>query len=71
VNVVEILDQREVLKYRRTGDDFEVRKVTGEFVILHSRHGLLQVLTGIKSVFHLFEKVPDGSPPKDGSKELA
>ncbi len=56
---MEILEVGEVFKYQRTGDIFEVKKVIGDFVIMHSKLGLLQVMTGIKSVFHLFEKVPD------------
>ncbi len=47
----------ELLRYRQTGNIFEVRKITSRFVILHSTDGLLQVMTGKESVFDTFEKI--------------
>lgn len=70
VNPLKILDQGEVLRCRRTGVDFEVKKVTGDFVILQSRPGL-QVMTGVKSVFRLFEKVSEGASAENGSRKFA
>ncbi len=53
----------EVLKYRRTGQNFEVKKITADFVILYSRNGALQVMTGKNSVFSSFEELsPAGAP---------
>ncbi len=65
---MKILHQGEVLKYRQTGVNFEVKKITGDFVILHSKEDVLQIMTGKRSVFHLFEKLPMATPrltPKD------
>jgi hypothetical protein len=47
----------EVLRHRETGNIFEVRKITSEFVILHSKDGVWQVMTGKESVFYSFEKI--------------
>lgn len=47
----------EVLRYRETGNIFEVRKITSEFVILHSTDGMQQIMTGKKNVFDSFEKI--------------
>ena len=49
----------EVLKYRQTGELFEIRKVSCEFVILHSRQGISQIVTGIRGLFNSFEKIPE------------
>jgi hypothetical protein len=49
----------EVLKYRKTGKIFKVRKITDEFVILHSRGGTSQILTGKNSLFSSFEKLAE------------
>ena len=53
----------QVLKYRQTGEFFEVRKIAREFVILHSRDGISQIMTGKKSLFNVFEKVPKMKGP--------
>jgi hypothetical protein len=50
--------QGEVLKNRSTGNIFEVKKITDQFVILSSPDGLMQIMTGRKSLVHLFEKIP-------------
>ena len=47
----------EVLRHRETGNIFEVRKITSEFVILHSKDGLSQIMTGKRNVSYSFEKV--------------
>jgi len=48
----------EVLKYRLTGNIFEIKKITKQFVILHSVDGSMQIMTGEKSLVNLFEKIP-------------
>jgi hypothetical protein len=48
----------EVMKNRSTGNIFEVKKITDQFVILSSPDGLMQIMTGRKSLIHLFEKIP-------------
>ena len=52
-----IPEEREILKYLPTGDIFEVKKITGQFVILYSLDGLTQILTEKRSLVNLFEKV--------------
>ena len=49
----------QVLRYRKTGKIFKVRKISDEFVILHSGEGTSQILTGKNSLFSSFEKVPE------------
>ncbi len=51
-------EKGEMLKYRLTGGIFEVKKITNQFVILHSLDGLTQIMTGKKSLLNLFEKIP-------------
>jgi hypothetical protein len=53
-----IPQQREIMKNRLTGNFFEVKKITDQFVILYSLDGLTQIMTGKKSLIHLFEKNP-------------
>lgn len=50
-------EEGEMLKYRLTGSVFEVKKITNQFVILHSLDGLTQIMTGKKSLLNLFEKI--------------
>lgn len=50
--------QGEVMKNRSTGNIFEVKKITDQFVILSSPDGLMQIMTGRKSLIRLFEKIP-------------
>ena len=57
--MVNVPKKGQVLKYRQTGELFEVRKVVDEFVILHSRQGISQILTGIRGLFNSFEKIPE------------
>ena len=52
----------EILKYVRTGGLFEVKKVTKDFVILNSRNGSSQIMTGTGSFDFLFEKIPPAEP---------
>ncbi len=47
----------EVLRHRETGNIFEVRKITSEFVILHSKDGRSQIMTGKKNVYYSFERI--------------
>ncbi len=53
-----IPEEGEILKYRVTGNIFEIKKITNQYVILHSMDGLTQVMTGKKSLVNLFEKLP-------------
>lgn len=53
-------EEGEILKYRVTGNLFEVKKVTNQYVILSAIDGLTQIMTGEKSVASLFEKVTQG-----------
>lgn len=50
-------EEGEILKYRLTGNIFEVKKITNQFVILHSMDGLTQIMTGKRSLLNLFEKI--------------
>ena len=50
--------QGEIMKNRSTGNIFEVEKVSDQFVILSSFDGLMQFMTGKKSLIHLFVKIP-------------
>ena len=52
----------EILKYVRTGSLFEVKKVTKDFVILNSRDGTSQIMTGTGSFDFLFEKILPTEP---------
>jgi hypothetical protein len=47
----------ETVKYLRTGGLFEVRKVVKGFVILYSRDGASQIMTGAESYDFLFAKI--------------
>jgi hypothetical protein len=47
----------EILKYMPTGDIFEVKKINNQFVILHSKDGLTQIMTGKRSLDNSFETV--------------
>jgi len=53
-----IPEQGEIMKNRLTGNIFEVKKITDQFVILYSLDGLMQIMTGKKSLIHSFEKIP-------------
>jgi hypothetical protein len=53
-----IPEQGEIMKNRLTGNMFEVKKITDQFVILYSLDGLMQIMTGKKNLIHSFEKVP-------------
>jgi hypothetical protein len=54
----------EILKYRLTGNFFEVKKITKHFVILHSVDGSTQIMTGEKSLANSFEKIPQADSPR-------
>ena len=47
----------EILEHRPTGNLFEVKKVTRDWVMLFSRDGSRQILTEIKSFDYLFRRV--------------
>ena len=52
----------EILRYVWTGGLFEVKRVTKDFVILNSRDGSSQIMTGTRSFDLLFEKIPPAEP---------
>ena len=60
----------EILKYRSTGDIFEVKKITNQFVILYSVDGSTQIMTGEMSLDFLFEKIPRVDSPGSGMMEF-
>jgi hypothetical protein len=47
----------EILRYRQTGNIFEVRKITGEFLILNSKDGVWQVMVEKKNLFNSFQRI--------------
>ncbi len=56
-NFMIIPQQGEIMKYRFTGNIFEVKKITDQFVILYSLDGSMQIMTGKKNLSHSFEKI--------------
>jgi hypothetical protein len=52
-----IPEQGEIMKDQVTGNIFAVKKITNQFVILSSLDGLMQIMTGKKSLVHLFDKI--------------
>jgi len=60
--------EKEILKYLPTGDLFEVKKISNQFVILHSLDGLTQIMTGKGGLDNSFETVSHlwEPPTKDG-----
>jgi hypothetical protein len=58
-----IPEEGEILKYRLTGNIFEVKKITDQFVILNSLDGLMHVMTGKRSLIGLFENIPQMNIP--------
>ncbi len=61
-----IPEEGKMLKYRINGNIFEVKKITNQFVILHSLDGSTQILTGEKSLVNSFEEIRQMSPPGVG-----
>ena len=57
-----IPEEGEILKYRPTGNIFEIKKITNQCVVLHSMDGLTQIMTGKKSLVNFFEKTPYLNP---------
>lgn len=57
-----IAQRGEIMKYRRTGNIFSVKKITKDFVILNALDGPTQIMTGKQSLDFLFEKVPPLKP---------
>jgi len=62
-----IPEQGEIMKNRLTGNFFEIKKITDQFVILYSLDGLMQIMTGKKSLIHSFEKIPQDETIKKGA----
>jgi len=62
-----IPEQGEIMKNRLTGNMFEVKKITDQFVILYSLDGLMQIMTGKKSLIHSFEKIPQAERIKESA----
>jgi hypothetical protein len=55
-----------VLKYRLTGNLFKIKKITGQFVILHSMDGSRQIMTSERGLGDFFEKNPRGGDSPGG-----
>ena len=47
----------EILEHRPTGNLFEVKKVTRDWVMLFSRDGSRQILTGMEGFDYFFQRV--------------
>jgi hypothetical protein len=47
----------EIMKYRRTGNMFSLKKITKDFVILYALDGSPQIMTAKESLNFLFEIV--------------
>jgi len=62
-----IPEQGEIMKSRLTGNFFEVKKITDQFVILYSLDGLMQIMTGKKSLIHSFEKISQDERIKESA----
>ena len=69
-SIMDIPKVGQVLKYRKTGKIFKVRKITDGFVVLHSRGGTSQILTGKNSLFSSFEKLAEMSDSASALEEL-
>jgi len=63
-----IPEEGKMLKYRLNGNTFEVKKITNQFVILHSVDGSTQILTGEKSLVNSFEEIQQIDPPRVGMR---
>ena len=48
----------EILEHRPTGNFFEVKKVTRDWVMLFSRDGSRQIMAGVESFDQFFARVP-------------
>ena len=62
-----IPEQGEIMKSRLTGNFFEVKKITDQFVILYSLDGLMQIMTGKKGLIESFEKIPQDERIKESA----
>ena len=62
-----IPEQGEIMKNRLTGNIFEVKKITDQFVILYSLDGSMQIMTGKKGLIHSFEKIPQDETVKESA----
>ncbi len=51
----------EMVRYLRTGDLFQVKKVTKDIVVLDAQDGLTQITTPTESLDLVFEKIPPES----------
>ncbi len=60
---MEIPAEDEILKYRSTGENFRVKKITPQFIILLSIDGSTQIMTGKRSLIDFFEKFPRAENP--------
>ncbi len=54
---MEIPAEDEILKYRLTGENFKVKKITPQFIILSSIDGSTQIMAGKRSLTDFFEKI--------------
>ncbi len=60
---MEIPAEDEILRYRLTGENFRVKKITPQFIILFSIDGSTQVMTGKRSLIDFFEKISRAENP--------
>ncbi len=60
-------EQGEIMKNRLTGNMFEIKKITDQFVILYSLDGLMQIMTGKNGLIQLFEKIPQDERIKESA----
>ncbi len=58
----------EILKYRRTGGLFEVKKIIDDFVILSARDGSTKIMAGRVGFDSFFAKGPSIESPGKDSK---
>ena len=60
----------ETVKYLRTGNLFQVKKVTKEFVVLNSQDGLTQIMTPSESLDLVFERIPPAESFREFKSEV-
>lgn len=57
-----LVKKEERYKYRSTGQIYEIKSISNQFVILHSVDGLAQVMTEKQNLTNSFEKIPERTP---------
>ena len=59
----------DIFRRRFTGREYELRRITGHMVVLHSLDGLSQILTGKDSLDLFYEKFSDREKLKGNVKD--